>query len=63
MSSTMITIKAIEDMGLKDRPFVQPTVGTLVIEDIAAIFMMVVLSTIAVSQGISGCLLYTSRCV
>ena len=54
MSSTMITIKAVEDMGLKDRPFVQPTVGTLVIEDIAAIFMMVVLSTIAVSQGISG---------
>lgn len=54
MSSTMITIKAIDDMGLKDKDFVQPTVGTLVIEDIAAIFMMVVLSTIAVSQGISG---------
>lgn len=54
MSSTMITIKAIEDLGLKDRKFVQATIGTLVIEDIAAIFMMVVLSTMAVSQGISG---------
>lgn len=54
MSSTMITIKAIDDMGLKEQDFVEPTVGTLVIEDIAAIFMMVVLSTIAVSQGISG---------
>lgn len=54
MSSTMITIKAIEDMHLKDDPFVEPTVGTLVIEDIAAIFLMVVLSTVAVSQGISG---------
>ena len=54
MSSTMITIKAIEDMGLKEMPFTGLTIGILVIEDIVAIFLMVVLSTIAVSQGISG---------
>lgn len=54
MSSTMITIKAIEDMGLKEMPFTELTIGILVIEDIVAIFLMVVLSTIAVSQGISG---------
>lgn len=54
MSSTMITIKAIEDMGLKDQPFTGLTIGILVIEDIVAIFLMVVLSTISVSQGISG---------
>ena len=53
MSSTMITIKAIEDMGLKEMPFTGLTIGILVIEDIVAIFLMVVLSTIAVSQGIS----------
>ena len=54
MSSTMITMKSIEDMGLKDAPFTSLAMGTLVIEDIIAIFAMVVLSTIAVSQSISG---------
>lgn len=54
MSSTMITIKAIEDLGMKERRFTQLAVGTLVVEDIVAIFLMVILSTVAVSQGISG---------
>ena len=54
MSSTMITMKSIEDMGLKDAPFASLAMGTLVIEDIIAIFAMVILSTIAVSQSISG---------
>lgn len=54
MSSTMITMKSIEDMGLKKEPFANLAMGTLVIEDIIAIFAMVILSTIAVSQSISG---------
>lgn len=54
MSSTMITIKAIEDLGLKEEKFTKVTIGTLVIEDIVAIFLMVVLSTVSVSQGVSG---------
>lgn len=54
MSSTMITMKSIEDMGLKDEKFADLAMGTLVIEDIIAIFAMVILSTIAVSQSISG---------
>lgn len=54
MSSTMITIKAIEDLGMKDRNFVRLAVGILVIEDIVGVFMMVILSTISVSQNISG---------
>ena len=54
MSSTMITIKAIEDLGLKEEKFTKLTIGTLVIEDIVAIFLMVILSTISVSQGVSG---------
>lgn len=54
MSSTMITMKNVEDMGLKKAPFADLAMGTLVIEDILAIFAMVVLSTIAVSQSISG---------
>lgn len=54
MSSTMITIKAIDDLGLKEERFTKLAIGTLVIEDIVAIFLMVILSTISVSQGISG---------
>lgn len=54
MSSTMITMKSIEDMGMKQEKFTFLAMGTLVIEDILAIFSMVVLSTIAVSQNISG---------
>ncbi len=54
MSSTMITIKAIEDLGLKEKKFTKLAIGTLVIEDIVAIFLMVILSTISVSQGVGG---------
>lgn len=54
MSSTMITMKSVEDMGLKQASFTDLALGTLVIEDILAIFAMVILSTIAVSQSISG---------
>ncbi|QDR79186.1 cation:proton antiporter [Sporomusa termitida] len=54
MSSTTIIIKAFEDLDLKGKKFTELVFGTLIIEDIAGIFMMVMLSTIAVSQGISG---------
>jgi len=54
MSSTTIIIKAFDDLKLKGKKFTELVFGTLVIEDIAGIFMMVILSTVAVSQGISG---------
>ena len=54
MSSTMITMKNIEDLGLKETRFAGLAMGTLVIEDLIAIFAMVILSTISVSQSISG---------
>ncbi|MCL2337010.1 MAG: cation:proton antiporter [Firmicutes bacterium] len=54
MSSTTIIIKAFDDLQLKGKKFTELVFGTLVIEDIAGIFMMIILSTIAVSQGISG---------
>lgn len=54
MSSTMVCLKAIDDMNLRKMPFVSLITGVLVIEDIAAIFLMIILSTVAVSQSISG---------
>ena len=48
MSSTMIIMKAYEEYGLKEKGFAQMVLGALVIEDIAGIFMLVILSTISV---------------
>ncbi|NLD19099.1 MAG: sodium:proton antiporter [Clostridiales bacterium] len=54
MSSTMIILKAYEEYDLKREKFAQLVLGTLVIEDIAGIFMMIVLTTISVGQSVSG---------
>ncbi len=54
MSSTTIIIKAFNELGVSKENFAQLVFGTLVIEDIAGIFMMVILSTVSVSQSISG---------
>ena len=45
MSSTAVVIKAYDDMGLKGRPYASLVFGTLVIEDLIAILLMVLLST------------------
>ena len=54
MSSTTIIIKAFDDLKLRGKKFTELVFGTLVVEDIAGIFIMIILSTITVSQGISG---------
>lgn len=54
MSSTMIILKAYEEYELKKERFAQIVLGTLVIEDIAGIFMMIILTTISVSRNVSG---------
>ena len=54
MSSTTIIIKAFDELGVRQKPFAQLVFGTLVIEDIAGIFMMIILSTVSVSKNISG---------
>ncbi len=54
MSSTSIIIKAYNDMGLKDRPYTGLLFGSLVVQDLIAVLLMVLLSTIAVSNKFSG---------
>ena len=54
MSSTTIIIKAFDELGVRQEPFAQLVFGTLVIEDIAGIFMMIILSTVSVSKNISS---------
>ena len=54
MASTAIVIKAYDDMGLKQKPYAQMVFGTLVVEDLIAIVLMVLLSTMAVSKQFEG---------
>ena len=54
MSSTMVIIKVFDELDLKKKKYAEAVFGTLVIQDILGIFMMVILSTISVSQNVSG---------
>ncbi|MCQ2140997.1 MAG: cation:proton antiporter [Bacteroidales bacterium] len=54
MSSTAIVIKAYDDLGLKKAPYASTVFGTLVVQDLIAILLMVLLSTMAVSHRFSG---------
>ena len=54
MSSTTIIIKAYDDLGLKERPFAPLVFGALVFEDLIAVVLMVLLSTLAVSNKFAG---------
>ena len=54
MSSTTIIIKAYDDLGLKNERYATLVFGLLVVEDLLAVLMMVLFSTIAVSNKFSG---------
>lgn len=54
MSSTTIIIKAFNDMGLQKNKFAGIVFGMLIVEDLAAILMMVLLSTLGVSKKFHG---------
>lgn len=54
ISSTTIIIRAVDELGLKTRGFVKLVFGVLIMEDLAAIVLLVVLSTIALSRQFSG---------
>lgn len=54
MSSTTIIIKTFDELKVQKMDFAQLVFGILVIEDIAGIFMMILLSTVAVGQNVSG---------
>ncbi len=54
MSSTMVVAKSYEEMGLKSKPYAGIVFGTLIIEDIVGIILMVLFSTMAVSAKFSG---------
>ena len=54
MSSTTIIYKAFQDMGVLQQKFAGVVLSVLILEDILAIVLMVMLSTLAVSHNIEG---------
>ena len=54
MSSTTIIFKAFDDMGLREKRFASLVLSVLIIEDILAIVLMVMLSTMAVSKEVDS---------
>ena len=54
ISSTMIVFKALTDIGLRNKHFAGIVLGILVVEDLVAVVLMVLLSTMAVSHVVEG---------
>lgn len=53
-SSTTIIIKAFDELGIKTKQYARIVFGVLVVEDIVVILLMVLLSTVAVTQQFEG---------
>jgi len=60
ISSTTIILKSFDELGVKTQKFAGIVIGSLIVQDILAILMMVLLSTIAVSNQFSGSALLMS---
>ena len=60
ISSTTIIAKAFEDMKLYREKFSGNVIGELVVEDLEAVLLMVILSTLAVSKAFDGMQLLSS---
>lgn len=54
ISSTTIIIRAFDELGVKGQKFAGLVFGILVVEDLVAIVLLVLLSTLAVSQQFAG---------
>lgn len=54
IASTTIIIRAFDELGVKSRQFAGVVLGVLIIEDLVAVLLMVLLSTVAVSQQFEG---------
>ena len=54
MSSTTIIIKSYNDLGLKNKSYSTLVFGTLVVEDLIAVVLMVLLTTIATANRFAG---------
>lgn len=54
ISSTTIIIRAFDELGFRQKGFVNLVFGILVVEDLVAVLLLVLLSTIAVTNSFQG---------
>lgn len=54
MSSTTIIIKALTDLNMRQRRFVPMIFAVLIVEDLFAVVMMVILSSVAINKTVHG---------
>ncbi len=54
ISSTTIIFRAFEELNIKHKKFAGMVIGVLVIEDLVAVLLMVLLSTVAVTNQVEG---------
>lgn len=54
ISSTTIILRAFEELGVKAKKFAGLVIGILVVQDLVAIVLLVLLSTVAVSRQFAG---------
>ncbi|MBR5087703.1 MAG: cation:proton antiporter [Muribaculaceae bacterium] len=54
MSSTTIILKALTDLNMRHRKFVPGVFAVLIVEDLFAVVMMVILSSIAINKTVEG---------
>ncbi len=54
MSSTTIILKALTDLNMRHRKFVPGVFAVLIVEDLFAVVMMVILSSIAINNTVEG---------
>lgn len=60
ISSTTIIVRAFDELGLKGKKFVSLVFGILIVEDLIAILLLVLLTTVAVTNSLSGSALATA---
>jgi CPA2 family monovalent cation:H+ antiporter-2 len=60
ISSTSIIIRTFSELNIKSQKFTQTVFGVLVFEDLVAIVLMVLLSTVSIGQQLEGAHLATS---
>lgn len=60
IASTTIIIRAFDELGVKSQKFAGIVMGVLVIEDLVAVVLMVVLTTVSVSREFEGIEMFSS---
>lgn len=54
IASTTIIIKTFDELGVKSQKFAGIVMGVLIVEDLVAVVLMVILSTVSISQSFEG---------